>query len=151
MVFECELQRISISAILHLHTPFSLNLHHLSNSHPQLPLRNRIHKLTHILPALIQHKLKRLHPRLTVIRKPVILVTQTAHIVLDHTFQRRILLEIQNLRRIQLEVILDNVVVRNIVAPALSTDLVRGTQRVLCCCETRRVRIRVVEMSGKWV
>lgn len=143
---------ISNTTYTYIYTHFSLpNLHAFSNSNPQLALGNGIHKLAHILATLIQYKLERLRPRLTVIRKPIIVVPQTAHIALDHAFEGRILLEIENLRGVKFEVILDNVVMGDIVAPALGADVVRGAQRVLCCSETRRVGIGVVEMGDEWV
>lgn len=106
-------------------------------SNTQHPLCNPLAKRIHILPTLAQDKLERLHPRLAIIAKPIpstmrtsVRLAQRADIVLDHALTGCVFLEPQNLPWVELEMVFNDVVVGDVVAPAFGAGIVGGVEGV---------------------
>ncbi|KKA17296.1 hypothetical protein T310_8908, partial [Rasamsonia emersonii CBS 393.64] len=82
---------------------------------PHLPLLNRHPHLIRVFPALIQHPDQRIAKRLAIVPEPL---AQRLDVHLHMLLERRVLAQPQHLRRIQLQHVLHDVVVRDLVAPA---------------------------------
>ena len=114
------------------------------NCYAQVTVCDRPQEFAHVLAPLVQHVFQCLSPRLPVILEPV---TKSSHVSLNHTLQRRVLLEPDNLLRIQLQHVLDDIVMRNVVTPAFSADLVARMHTELGGCLTGDVGLGTVEVG----
>lgn len=101
------------------------------------PLGHGIPKRADPHPPLLQHPLDRLAQRGAIILKPR---AQQAHTAQHHALERRMLAQPQHLLRVQLHEVLDDVVVGDVVAPALGADVVARVQREAAAGAGRRAR-----------
>jgi len=104
-----------------------------TTSNAQCPLGDPLLKLAHVFPAFAKYKFQRRHPRLAIVSEPITAVVAFAphtYIGLYHALARGIFLEPQNLLWVELEVVLDDVVVQDVVAPAFGAGVVAGVEGV---------------------